>query len=63
MNLGPWAISDLWRGVGVNPVKAFQAHVDACVVKLFAWEAEQVGRIRIPAGSPDAAYQDEMRRG
>jgi len=54
VNLGPWANSDLWSGLGVDHAKAFQAHVDAVVLKLLAVEAE---------ADRNAAYQDEMRRG
>ena len=53
MNLGPWAISDMWASVGVCPYRSMSVICDSSVHKSRREEAKKQAD----------AYQDEMRRG
>lgn len=55
MNLGPWAISDMWRDHLVDRILAMQSACEGAALAVEEWKAEIV--------ASDAAYQDDVRRG
>jgi len=63
MNLGPWAISDMWQSVGVNHISALQLVIDGELRRWLDWQREYEQRVCGSLGMKDDAYQDEMRRG
>jgi len=57
MNLGPWAVSDIWRGVGVNPTSALQLAIDGELMRWLSWQRKHEQRLCGSLGVKDAAYQ------
>lgn len=90
MNLGPWAVSDMWRDHLLDRIRTMQAACEGAALAIGEWKDEIVGTTYeggpcpgvaivdayrggdIPMKShnrielkpdPDAAYQDDVRRG
>lgn len=70
MNLGPWAVSDMWRGnsecgemrwAADSSSAEFQRYADSLRVR--PDDAQLKAWLEGSWDAPDAAYQDEMRRG
>jgi len=75
MNLGPWAVSDMWRDHLLDRIRTMQAACEGAALAIGEWKADVVGAYRIDElllkshnrlelkPDSDAAYQDDVRRG
>lgn len=64
MNLGPWAVSDMWRVQHLSTVTRWMESVmsEAFDKAYMDMIKHGVGFVKL-GNNGDAAYQDEMRRG